>query len=126
METEGHGFNVLQATHESPSLHYGHYHLSKPSTVKFLLSEKPAVIRHRSSHQNPMMLELPTAEPHRPVKTTGREEYSDTDARSVYISGEFGDDLRHHMVCYTETSGKSCVEIVWKRAGTFRKYLTGD
>ena len=33
--------------------------------------------------------------------------------------------LRRQIVCYTEPSGKSSVETVWKRAGTFKKYLAG-
>ena len=30
------------------------------------------------------------------------------------------------VVCCTEPSGKSCLETVWKRAGTFKKHLAGD
>ena len=35
-------------------------------------------------------------------------------------------NLMHQMVCYTEPSEKSSLETVWKRAGTFKKYLAGD
>ena len=30
------------------------------------------------------------------------------------------------MVCYTKLPGKEPLETVWKRAGTFKKYLAGD
>lgn len=30
------------------------------------------------------------------------------------------------MVCHTEPSEKQSSETVWKRAGTFKKYLAGD
>ena len=35
-------------------------------------------------------------------------------------------NLMRQMVCYTEPSEKSSMETVWKRAGTFKKYLAGD
>ena len=35
-------------------------------------------------------------------------------------------NLTRQMVCYTEPSEKLSLETVWKRAGTFRKYMAGD
>lgn len=32
----------------------------------------------------------------------------------------------HQMVCFTDPSGKELLEIVWERAGNFKKYLADD
>ena len=35
-------------------------------------------------------------------------------------------NLTRQMVCYTEPSEKLSLETVWKRTGTFKKYLASD
>ena len=35
-------------------------------------------------------------------------------------------NLMRQMVCFTESSEKSSLETVWKRSGSFKKYLAGD